>query len=889
MSTAPPDGHLFALAEAWPLISDAALSGATVELARTPELLLDRATQSLADALENELRSRAAGSSLAVLGALRDHAWFGEASIGGCSLLDLLFRVAKRTIEPHGDRAVLRRDGNFCTRLEQYRWVSLLLPADLLIAARYAQEIDLEPASDSISLLSPILTAVLGEAPVAETHLHLGAAVPFELLWTGLVGWLRTRESEGLSGSLPRQATPPPFGSADAFHSMLVCAGIGRLVMARFLSATRRVEQVTFVDFWRSYGAEIARARPPASGVACDDFSLFSALRALFTGTPITGTSLSAVSNLYRTLAGPSTEGAPDDPASLIERDPLTRYQGAQRSRALPETRFLTRSLSYLRSSSMGDASFERLFWQYVRVRNKLFGYLVPAPGTPGLDWFTRHYERIRPFRQVCKKLSLTASLEAAGRDVRLGSLEGRTAPESQWADVRDELKGHARQAHGHRAAAGMPRPEVGIIFHFIKEAEGKSSGRRFLHADPRQTVQTMRFGAWSAARLKEASAISEALRHHPELLILLRGVDVAATELSVPTWPLLPIFHLVREASSKAANVLARRFPSVRAVPIRATCHAGEEYRRLAEGLRRVHELIEADILHAGDRIGHGLSLGDSPDEWARRAPVVRQPKEERLDDLLWEVDRAAKGDFECAAHRLAFARGDAHQLAREIYGANVHVDDLRHARRLRHDLATLDRLGFPSPKPALHAAQFDEPAQKLLVAYLTDGDVFEKGRVPVDVEVTPAEVQFLYSAQAWLRRELAAREITVEGNPSSNLLVGDLRDMRTHPSFRLQPLPGTPSSDQASLPLSINADDPVCFATTLPDEYAYLYAAMLRAGVGSAGALEWLRARRDDGFRSRFTLATSAVPDELHRIWKGLDAGLPRVTRRSTRRPGG
>lgn len=862
------DGYPFALAEAWPFFSDASVSEKTVALVRTPHGLLDGGTQRLANALESDLRTRTGGTSLDVLAGLRDSAWFDGVPDGNCSLLTLLFRIAKRTITPQGDRAALDRDGDFCRRLEQYRWLSLLLPSDLLIAARYARLPGLEPPCDRLSLTTPLLSAMLQEAPIAETHLHLGAAVPFELLWTGLVGSLRASALRPLN-----EATPPPFGSAKAFVAVLTCAAIGRLVLAAFLRANQRTGGASLAAFAASaLRAMAASMRSASGGVGADEGELREALRGLLTCTPPKSISPTRLSLLYKRLAGSIPSRPAEQIDELIARDPLANWLPPGPGRALPETRFLTLALSYMDRQGAADSSFERLFWQYVRVRNKMFGYLVEQPGTAGLDWFTRHYNRIKPMRQPFKMIQLAVALESASRDMRLGALEGRTAPEPGWAAVRDELRQAAFQASSHQPPPGMPRPEVGVVLHFLKSGEEKRGSYSRLHADPRQIAHGVRFGAWSYARMKEAFAIERALREHPELLVVLRGIDVTASELSIPTWPLVPLFQRVRRASLLAASVLARRAPRLRVTPLRITCHAGEDYRRLVEGLRRVHELIETEILSAGDRIGHGLCLGHAPADWARKTRVVSQSREDRLDDLLWEIDRAAHGDFEVAAARLAFARGEAARIARDIYGPGVSVDDLGRAREKRHDSRVLDRLGFPF----LHPGGGGEEDQRLLLGYLSDAGVFLRGRVPIDVEVTEAEVHFLQSAQAWLRRQLAAREITIESNPSSNLLIGDFRSLREHPSFRLQPLPGDLLSGETPLPLSINSDDPVSFATCLVDEYAYLYAALLRQGVGSAQAISWLQARRQDGYRSRFTLPASAEPGVLRAVNQGPDRAL-------------
>ncbi len=88
--------------------------------------------------------------------------------------------------------------------------------------------------------------------------------------------------------------------------------------------------------------------------------------------------------------------------------------------------------------------------------------------------------------------------------------------------------------------------------------------------------------------------AIATALDHHPELLLVLRGIDVANRELSIPSFCLVPLFDRVRAASRRAAARLAVARPRWEVPAMRATCHAGEDFRGLLHGIRRVHELLE-------------------------------------------------------------------------------------------------------------------------------------------------------------------------------------------------------------------------------------------------------------------------------------------------------
>jgi hypothetical protein len=59
------------------------------------------------------------------------------------------------------------------------------------------------------------------------------------------------------------------------------------------------------------------------------------------------------------------------------------------------------------------------------------------------------------------------------------------------------------------------------------------------------------------------------------------------------------------------------------------------------------VHELIEFGVLNHGDRIGHGLAIGHSPELWSAGARVAYQPRGERMADLAWELDAS---DFRMA-----------------------------------------------------------------------------------------------------------------------------------------------------------------------------------------------------------------------------------------------
>jgi hypothetical protein len=129
----------------------------------------------------------------------------------------------------------------------------------------------------------------------------------------------------------------------------------------------------------------------------------------------------------------------------------------------------------------------------------------------------------------------------------------------------------------------------------------------------------------------------------------------------------------------------------------------------------------------------------------------------------------------------------------------------------------------------------------------------------VPVEVATEEGEVAFLRAAQDFVRRELARLEVTIETNPSSNLLIGHFESVDEHPVFRMFPRRGHERSGETTVLVSLNVDDPVAFASRMADEYAHVYYALLRAGVPAREALDWLDRVRSNGLDSRFSLRAS------------------------------
>ena len=861
-----PYPWLLAETLAWPLCSTVAFERKLIALDRahvgtlhggSPE---QADTRALAMELDEWLLPRARGWSIEGLRNLRESAWFQCREVQ-VPLHRYLERIACEQLDVDGAEARLSGHDSvpYEERVLQWRYLSLALPADLLVAALVCRH-RCDPAADTVHIGSPDLDRMLDE-PVAETHMHVSAAVPFPMLWTGLMIGAATLNPH--DRKLERGG-PPPFGSGPLLVARLLAAAVARWTMTRFLHhpAHARMPLIHFASN-PGYVRHVAWAAGP-SDVARRLRQVMHTLvtsRSPSSASPVQAR-IAEMRRLYQALLPPDDVVRASREQEVAARDPLARWFQPVSGLALPETRFAARALAHLAGPGREDESFARLFWQYQRIRIQCFRHITHQPNAEGLDWFRRHFERISALREPIAKRKYAIALETQSRGLHLASLEMRGSPEDTWYANWRELRALRAEAfdwqQGSGRSPGREPVEVGLVLHWVKQRECESSGR--LAEDPRQTAFDARFGRWFFTSRNQVEAVTRLLREQPLSLLWLRGVDVANTELAMPTWVTVPLITELRAASHRTAQLLARR--GVRAAPFRVTYHAGEEYRRLCEGLRRIHELVDFGVLTRGDRIGHGLALGASAEALSRARPVVLQPAQERLDDLLWEWERYACQDLAPIPGRETAIRDEARRLGSAIYREetrdDTRIEDLAEARRLRHRPIILARLGYPNNcRPPFDGS----PALGLLWRYLTDVKVFLRGQQMWEVRATDLETRSTEKLQAWLRAQIGARAITVESNPSSNWLIGDMRDAREHPSFVLQPIDlssGTPASEH--VPLSINTDNPLTFATCLADEYAYFYAAMLHAGIAAPRAVSWLERARTAGWRSRFTL-----PDQL------------------------
>ncbi|MBV8629866.1 MAG: hypothetical protein JOZ83_03010, partial [Silvibacterium sp.] len=575
--------------------------------------------------------------------------------------------------------------------------------------------------------------------------------------------------------------------------------------------------------------------------------------------------------------------------ATAALADPIEPLLGPRgQGRWTAEMEFVARARDYLESGATdnppkGYFFFEQLFWQVMRVRVIFYRHVVQRPMTPGLQWFIRFYSRLTPARKPLTRVDqLQFAADVGGKGRGLRSLEVRLAPEDCNSKLRALIKDVEQVAKSwmpvRRGAGAAPAGlELGIVFHFIKQRGGgtdksgvPAAGWRDSNANPGllgnrpdgRNPTGYRYAQYHREKLDQARRLVWLLSNYPLSLEIVRGLDICRDEIGVPTWVLVPVLQLVREAAAAASGAVWRT--RGRSLPtLRTTIHAGEDFVHLLSGLRQVDEAIEGFELRTGDRIGHGIALGVDARDWARRAGRLPMLREERLWDLVWEWSWYGRGGRCCEQGRQSFLDREIAALSEQVFGGPVPPYELEMLGRDLRRPGALEAVGFPDGLPQDRVVVGER--QRRLKDYLSDALLFRRGREFMWVD-TASEGEVLANLQAEVRQKIGTLGLTVEVNPTSNLLIGNLGDLTLHPLWRLRP----PREGAGTPPVSVcvGSDDPVVFGSNLRQEYQILCDAMTLAGLSDEEALRWLDRTRATGMETRFTLSERSglpiVPEE-------------------------
>lgn len=227
----------------------------------------------------------------------------------------------------------------------------------------------------------------------------------------------------------------------------------------------------------------------------------------------------------------------------------------------------------------------------------------------------------------------------------------------------------------------------------------------------------------------------------------------------------------------------------------------------------------------------------------------------------------RRANGDFRFRTQPM---REHAKELEREQRDVLLDENNLSVTMSVQSENAEIASGAFKGRWKPAHG---HEP-WRLMHRYLTDTATFQRGQTHVLVDPM-LEAESLVTLQEGLRRKISKKGLTIEINPSSNMLIGNLSDLQNHPLWRLKP-PIQTEKPQSAISVCIGSDDPITFATDTLQEYQLIYDTLTLSGVSDADARAWMESARLAGKESRFTLQEQLPISD---IWIPMELSLEGV----------
>ena len=446
--------------------------------------------------------------------------------------------------------------------------------------------------------------------------------------------------------------------------------------------------------------------------------------------------------------------------------------------------------------------------------------------------------------------------------------------------------------------------PTLGIVYHFIKsESIDNISG----YYCWRNMNKNKKGGSNHRFLLREKIALLgiaiENLRLEiPRISEYIVGIDATSDENAMEPWMFSLAYKYIR--SKRITRPIAieqaggmKSYYSIKNIGF--TYHVGEDYRHIVSGLRHIDEVVEQFYYKPGDRLGHALALGQNIRSWIQETESVAMPVREYMENLLWIWGKSISGEVDLPV-QLEMLEEKILLCAEKIYknlsGITVRVLHRAYERKFLsgHEKLLMElqeeenNIGDESNRSYQRKRDIPNTYCKMINANCTEyGGLWteerllstyycpvfeERGRRVEMVPIRENEAALYESLQEYLLKKIARKGIYIETNPTSNLNIGNIKEVLEHPIFRMSPLRPIAEKEQNIL-VTVNSDDPAVFNTNVENELAYVYYALEHAGCAKEDVLHWIDKIRQNGMDGSFISKVKECRTLLEEIGDILD----------------
>lgn len=521
------------------------------------------------------------------------------------------------------------------------------------------------------------------------------------------------------------------------------------------------------------------------------------------------------------------------------------------------ERRLMYMMFRQLYSHESAFAECYNLFYAYLLIKESVRSEMLQTNRNVGFRNFQKYEKRKTDFladeiyRNAFVRTAVSGSMLKKG----LERLEIRMTPQEDTEQNRRMLV----QTDSLLDPERRQRSRFFYTLHFIKQPEDPKNMDCFYcrHHKLRKRVE------------KQAFAISGLREKYPIVGERVLGIDAASNEIGCRPEVFAVVFRYLRgHRSCYMTPDGIKKLPQ-----LHTTYHVGEDFLDLADGLRAIEEAVRFLNMKSGDRLGHALALGIDVNEWyVSKNYEIALPVQDYLDNLVWIYHKLIEYDIAGYENLKEWILSEFTVLFHDIYSSNITQSELEcirersgnmdgtlsfdgninifsyyYAWQLRGDDPELYEFGFFDERKYIRTMQefrvnkeYPEnyelrclPAAALVYyLYHYNENVRIRGRATREVHISKSYIRAVAEIQIFMQKQIAARGIAIETNPSSNYLIGTFRQYEKHPIIRFynKGLIHDPERLEkcSQILVSVNTDDQGVFHTSLENEYALLARAL-------------------------------------------------------------
>lgn len=500
------------------------------------------------------------------------------------------------------------------------------------------------------------------------------------------------------------------------------------------------------------------------------------------------------------------------------------------------------------------------LFYCYLLLKGQFRGELIQINQQTGFsnfhDYDSRKYQLWKNAKEYWFE-DYRQAINASFHTQSLISLEGRISPDKDPVKnlsniFQIDLAKLFFDAEDKQAAQKIQQWKKSYYMENLAEAEQYHFVMHF--AKRKDTFSSKpngkcRHNAYRKIIRSQAIGIAKALSNSDFLCQRIYGIDACSNEIHCRPEVFANAFRFLREFPAYYYKKI--QF-SKQTSHLRVTYHVGEDFLDIADGLRAIDEAVYFLGFRNGDRLGHALALGVSPEiHYAQKNFCIVLPEQDLLDNLAWILYRCPELGVAVDSILQSELRSEAQALFDKLYQPyceeTASLEDYYHSMLLRGDspehyetgafsIWTTIKDPYDFYSLSIHEAlthrledyRKQRVVTKLVQIYHYSHESKRDGRTIKPFPISQKYVLLMTQIQEAMQQYINSCRLSIECNPSSNVLIGTFGMYQEHPILRFNHTGLNMHGTNAEMHVSINSDDPGVFDTTLTFEYHILAAAL-------------------------------------------------------------